>query len=152
MEPKRFAVAFDTEEEYSTHLERIRWPDGITCIYCTYARVASTFAKAIPKAGGAQDSTNSTSVPERKIFQCGDRSCRRQFSVTSGTIFHKTHVPLSKWFRAIAMIESGPVTTRALQMELGVSYQTAWYLRKRIQDALRSGEDFVPGWVDEGED
>ena len=91
-------------------------------------------------------------VPARKIFQCGNLKCRRQFSVTSGTIFHKTHVPLSKWFRAINVIDAGRVTARTLQGELGVSYQTAWYLRKRIQDALRSGEDFVPGWVDEDDD
>jgi hypothetical protein len=50
------------------------------------------------------------------------------------------------------MMEAGSVTAAVLQGELGVSYQTAWYLRKRIQDALRSGEDFVPGRVDEDED
>ena len=148
MEPERFAVVFDTEEEYSAHLERLRWPDGITCIYCTYARVAGTSAKA--RAG--RGSTILEPVPPRRIFQCGNRSCRRQFSVTSGTIFNKTHVPLSKWFRAIAVIAAGPVPARVLQHELEVSYQTAWYLRKRIQDALRSGEDFVPATVEEDDD
>ena len=152
MEPKRFAVVFDTEEEYGTHLERLRWPDGIACIYCTYGRVASTTAKAGTAARGGVGSTNMASVLMRRIFQCGNRSCRRQFSVTSGTIFHKTHIPLSKWYRAIAVIDAGRVTARALQHELGVSYQTAWYLRKRIQEALRSGEDFAPGFVDEDDD
>jgi transposase-like protein len=145
MEPEGFTVVFDTEAEYRAHLERLRWPDGITCIYCTYARVASTSIRA----GADVGSTILASVPPRKIFQCGSRGCRKQFSVTSGTIFHKTRVPLSKWFRAIAVIGAGAVTARALQSELGVSYQTAWYLRKRIQDALRSGEDFLPGLVDE---
>jgi transposase-like protein len=149
MEPRRFAVVFGTEEEYSLHLESLRWPDGIACIYCTYSGVARTSVKIGTRAGVGKEHSIPASVPERRIFQCGNQDCRRQFSVTSGTIFHKTHVPLSKWFRAIAVIDAGPVTARALKNELGVSYQTAWYLRKRIQDALRSGEDFVPGWVDE---
>jgi len=72
--------------------------------------------------------------------------------VTSGTLFHKTHVPLSKWFRAIAVISAKPVTARALQIELGVSYQTAWYLRDRVQQALRSGENFVPEFLNQDED
>jgi Transposase zinc-ribbon domain len=147
MEPKRFAVVFDTEEEYSAHLERLRWPDGIICIYCTYARVARTFAKTRAGRKSSRGGTILGLVPHRRIFQCGDWRCRRQFSVTSGTIFHKTHVPLSKWYRAIDVIEAGRVTAQALQNELDVSYQTAWYLRKRIQDALRSGEDFVPGFL-----
>jgi hypothetical protein len=149
MEPQRFAVVFDSEEGYAAHLERLRWPDGITCIYCTYARVASSFIKSADGKSGGEGSTILPSVPGRRIFQCGNRTCRRQFSATSGTIFHKTHVPLSKWFRAIALMSHGPVTARALQGQVGVSYQTAWYLRKRIQDALRSGEDFVPGFVDD---
>src|SRR5580704_12302700 len=130
MEPKRFAVVFDTEEEYSIHIENLRWPDGIVCIYCTYSRVARTSVKLVGTMVTGGGGTVLLPVPARKIFQCGNLKCRRQFSVTSGTIFHKTHVPLSKWFRAINVIDAGRVTARTLQGELGVSYQTAWYLRK----------------------
>jgi hypothetical protein len=59
---------------------------------------------------------------------------------------------LSKWFSAITEVSLARVTAKELQSMLGVSYQTAWYLRKRIQDALRSGEDFLPGTVSEDED
>ena len=151
MDSKRFAVVFTTEDEYSRYLEVVRWPEGICCIYCTYEGVARTVVKSTSRAGNGED-TGKVPVPPRRIFQCGNRDCRKQFSATSGTIFHKSHVPLSKWFLAITEISAAPVTTRALQEKLGVSYQTAWYLRKRIQDALRSGEDFVPGMVDEDED
>ena len=147
MGPDGFAVAFDTEEEYSRHLERLRWPDGICCIYCTYPRVALT------SVNRSKGSTNRVIVPARRIFQCGNSECRRQFSATSGTVLHNTKVPLGKWFRAITAVRAGPVTALALQKELEVSYQTAWYLRKRIQSALRSGEDFLPPWVhDENEE
>jgi hypothetical protein len=141
MGPDGFAAAFETEEEYGRHLERLRWPDGICCIYCTYPRVALTTVNR------SKGSTNRVIVPARRIFQCGNSECRRQFSTTSGTLFHKTRVPLGKWFRAITALRAGPVRVLTLQRELGLSYQTAWYLRKRIGDALRSGEDFLPPWV-----
>jgi hypothetical protein len=145
MDLNLFGVVFDTEEGYNRHLERIRWPDGIICIYCTYGLVARTSVKR----KGGQDGTNLELVPSRTVFQCGNRECRKQFSVTSGTVFHKTHVPLSKWFRAITEVSGAPVTAKNLQGKLCVSYQTAWYLRKRIQDALRSGEDLLPETVGE---
>ena len=143
MGPEGFAVLFETEEEYAHYLEELRWPDGVCCIYCTYPRVAYTSATR------QKSSTRPVLVPARRLFQCGNSECRRQFSATSGTVFHKTRVPLGKWFRAITLLHGGSVTALALQKELAVSYQTAWYLRKRIQDALRSGEDFLPQWVDE---
>lgn len=148
MDLRRFAVFFDTEEQYHRHLEQIRWPTGIACIYCTYGLVARTSVKR----KGGPDGTVLELVPSRTIFQCGNRECRKQFSVTSGTIFHKTHVPLSKWFGAITEVAGGPVTARDLQLKLRVSYQTAWYLRKRIQDALRNGEDFLPETLEDYED
>lgn len=152
MDLARFAVAFDSEAEYGNYLERLRWPRGINCIYCTYSRVATMSGKAGEDKAKAKGPGRADSVSCRRIFQCGNRTCRRQFSVTSGTIFHKTHVPLSKWFRAITLIRNSPVTARALQRELQVSYQTAWYLKHRIQEALRSGEHFLPAVVDLEED
>src|SRR5271169_3724558 len=98
---RRFAVAFDTEEEYSRYLEQVRWPDGIACIYCTYPQVARTSVKR--KRG--EEGTIPGLVLSRTVFQCGNRECRKQFSVTSGTVFRKTHVPLSKWFRAITELD-----------------------------------------------
>jgi transposase-like protein len=145
MDLKLFGVVFDTEQEYNRHLERIRWPAGIACIYCTYGLVARISVKRKDR----QDGTDLELVLPRTVFQCGNRECRKQFSVTSGTVFQKTHVPLSKWFRAITEVSGGPVTAKDLQAKLRVSYQTAWYLRKRIQDALRAGEDLVPGTVED---
>src|ERR1700690_3309993 len=114
MDLKRFDVAFITEEEYSRYLERIRWPNGIHCIYCTYARVSSTSVRSVVRASD-EHGTVLEPVPTRRIFQCGNDDCRKQFSATAGTIFHKTHVPLSKWFRAITEVGTAPVTARALQ-------------------------------------
>jgi len=152
MELQRFNVVLDSEEEYFAHLERLRWPDGIACIYCTYARVARTWANSGQERSEKGDDWKPSQSALRTVFQCGNRDCRRQFSITSGTLFHKTHVPLSKWYRAITAICASPVTSKALQIQLDVSYQTAWYLRKRIREALRSGENFVPGFLNEHRD
>jgi Transposase zinc-ribbon domain len=131
MRAEAFNVEFDCEADYLAWVEKMRWPVRISCIYCTYPRASE--------------------VASRGVFQCSNPDCRRQFSAISSTIFHKTHLPLSKWFKAISKIadSSKKIPVRALQTELGVSYQTAWYLRSRIQNALRSGEEFLPNYVGE---
>ena len=131
MEAREFYVEFDQEEGYESWLEALRWPDGIHCIYCAYPLVGR--------------------LEGRQVFQCAASDCRKQFSATSNTLFHKTRIPLSKWFRAIKKISesSGKVTTSNLQQDLGLSYKTAWQLRQRIEEALRSGEEFLPAYVDD---
>jgi hypothetical protein len=131
METREFSVEFDHEEAYYSWLEALRWPHGIRCIYCSYPLVGWLEA--------------------RGVFQCAAQGCRKQFSATSSTLFHKTRIPLSKWFRAIRVISGSRerITTRALQRDLKLSYKTTWQLRQRIEDALRSGENFLPAYVEE---
>ncbi len=131
MEAREFCVEFDREEAYEAWLEALRWPHGIRCIYCAYPVVGR--------------------LEKRGVFQCAARDCRNQFSATSATLFHKTRIPLRKWFAAIRAISTSAerVTTRSLQRELGLSYKTTWQLRQRIEDALRMGEEFLPPYVDD---
>ena len=72
----------------------------------------------------------------RTQFYC--EICTYQFSVTSGTIFHDTHLPLRKWLIAIYLIVDSKKGFSANQMKrtLGVSYKTAWYLCHRIRAAM----------------
>jgi hypothetical protein len=65
--------------------------------------------------------------------------CRYQFSVTAGTIFHDTHLPLWKWFLAVYLIVESKkgISANQLKRTLGDSYKTAWYLAHRIRDALK---------------
>ena len=98
-------------------LEKIRWPDGDV---------------ACPRCGDM-------SVSELREYDKWDcNSCRYQFTVTAGTIFHDTHLPLQKWFVAIyLMLESKKgISANQLKRTIGVSYKTAWYLCHRIREAM----------------
>jgi transposase-like protein len=114
--PKLFAQ-FGSDEKCREQLTSLRWPNGISCPRCQ--------SKSISK------------VLERDQYDCN--ACRYQFSVTSGTIFHDTHLPLSKWFLAIYLMTESKKGMSALPMKrtLCVSYETAWYLCHRIRAAMR---------------
>ncbi|MDQ4001389.1 MAG: IS1595 family transposase [Actinomycetota bacterium] len=107
---------FGSEEECRNHLRKLRWPDGVKCLRC--------------------DSDEVPWLENQKKHQC--KSCRYQFSVTTNTIFHDTHLPLWKWFLAVYLIVESKKGISALQLKrtLGVSYKTAWYLCHRIRSAL----------------
>jgi transposase-like protein len=78
----------------------------------------------------------------RHLFECPD--CRYQFSPTTGTIFHNSHLPLTKWFLAIQRICSADrrVAAKQLERELAVSYETAWKVARRIRVAIEEDGAF----------
>lgn len=121
---------FNTEERCIRHLEHIRWPRGLECPRCEQQRIMKFQADG--KTG-----------KERSLYECSD--CRYQYSVTVGTIFHDSHLPLVKWFLAIYMICSAKkgVSAKQLQRELEIgSYKTAWYMAHRIRLAMRDDPQF----------
>jgi transposase-like protein len=75
-------------------------------------------------------------IVKRRMFDCD--GCRYQFSVTAGTLFHDSHLPLPKWFLAIFLMCESKKGTSANQLKrmLKVSYKTAWYLCHRIRAAM----------------
>jgi transposase-like protein len=107
---------FRSEDECRAYLEELRWPDGVECPRC--------------------DGTVISRIKERHQFDCD--SCRYQFSVTAGTIFHDTHLSLWKWFAAVYLIVESKKGISAKQMErtLGTTYRTAWHLCHRIRAAF----------------
>ena len=110
----------DTQEECRAILEELRWPDGMKCPRCQSDKISRI----------------------RKRFQYDCDSCRYQFSVTSGTIFHDSHLPLPKWFAAVYLMCESKKGMSALQIkrELHTGYQTAWYLCHRIREAMKETE------------
>jgi len=108
---------FRSEERCRTYLEGLRWPEGVRCPRC--------------------NSDKMSRVHKRGQFDCD--SCRYQFSVKVGTIFHDSHLKLSKWFLATFMICEAKkgVSANQLGRTLGVSYKTAWYLCHRIRAAMK---------------
>lgn len=108
---------FGTDEKCRAHLTELRWPDGIKCPRCLWKGVSH--------------------IAERNQYDCN--VCRYQFSVTSNTIFHDSHLPLWKWFLAIyLMIESKKgISACQVQRSLQITYKTAWFLCHRIRAAMR---------------
>lgn len=120
----------NTEEKCLAFLEKMRWPKGVKCIACESNRIGRIVTK-----GKTNKKTGKTG-PDRKLFQCND--CRFQFTATTGTVYHDTHLPLHKWFLAIALITESKkgISANQLSRALGVQYRTAWYLAHRIRKAM----------------
>jgi len=108
---------FSTQHKCEVFLRRKRWPKGVIC----------------PKCGAEHPYW----IKERKIWQCS--TCRYQFSVTTGTIFHRSRTPLKKWFIAIWLMCNNKkgVSAKQLERTLGVTYKTAWRMSQQIRKAMR---------------
>jgi transposase-like protein len=120
---------FTTDDKCLDYIEKMRWPNGVCCVHCGVLNVS----KITREAKGRNKRT--------RIYQCLEKECGKQFSATSGTIFNDSHLPLTKWFMAIAMICEAKKGMSAKQLErhLGVNYRTAWYLAHRIREAMQEG-------------
>ena len=113
----RLVEDFGSERKCRQYLEELRWPNGLSC----------------PRCGG----TIISRLAKRNQFDCD--ACRYQFSATSGTIFHGSHLPLWKWFLATYLMCEAKkgVSANQLKRTLSISYQTSWYLCHRIRAAMR---------------
>ena len=131
---------FSTEDKCLDYLERMRWPAGVCCVHCGVMNVST-----ITRTAGKNKRV--------RIYECLEKECGKQFSATSGTIFNDTHLPLTKWFLAIAMICEAKKGMSAKQLErhLGVNYRTAWHLCHRIREAMQDGGDLLTGVVEADE-
>ena len=114
---------FPTQESCIEHLEEVRWGDMVHCPYC------------------ASIDTQKHSDKNRKYrHRC--RDCNTSFTVTVGTIFHKTKLPLQKWFLAINLILNAKKGLSALQLsrDLHVNKNTAWRIAMQIRKAMTQAE------------
>jgi transposase-like protein len=110
-------VMYSSDDRCRELLERLRWPSGPVCPRCN-------------------DTTPARLENTPKILYC--RKCDYQFTVTSGTIFHDSHLPLIKWFATALLICEAKKGISALQIKrtVGMAYKTAWYLCHRIRKAM----------------
>ncbi len=107
---------FPTDKDCLNLLEALRWNGEPICPYC--------------------DSVRITTVAAERRHRCNN--CNTAFSVTVGTVFHRTHLPLQKWFVAISLVLDArePISARNLARELGANKNTAWQINRRIEAAL----------------
>ena len=125
MDLMKLIVKFDTDEKCRIALEKLRWPEGVRCIRCGSEKISRNY--------------------KRNTMEC--TPCGYHFSVTAGTIFHDSHLPLRKWFIAIYLISESKKGVSALQLKrvLGVAYKTAWYLCHRIREAVKDADSTLLG-------
>lgn len=101
------------------YLEGIRWPDGPVCPHC-----------------GNPDKHYRLKNQTRRLWKCA--KCRKQFTVTVGTIFESSHVGLDKWLLAFYLLcTSKGMSAHQLHRMLGVTYKTAWFIFRRVREAMR---------------
>ena len=106
----------NTKEACINYLEGIRWSGSTVCPYC----------------GSTKNS------PMKKEYRHHCNTCKTSFSVLVGTIFESSKVPLSKWFIAIRLILDAKkgISSRQLARHISVTKDTAWYMQKRLRDAM----------------
>jgi hypothetical protein len=111
-----FQDKFSSEETCREHLNKMRWPNGYVCRKCESEKVHYK--------------------PSRREYQC--QKCDTVQSLTAGTIFHRTKVPIRKWFWMIYLLSTSKkaASTLYLSQQLKVSYPTAWSMRRKIQKAM----------------
>ena len=118
---------FQTEDAALDYLVSQRWPKGVRCLGCDCAKVYRI------------DTKGKTGRPYRK-YECSD--CALHFSATTGTLFHDSHLPLQKWFMAMALMAEAKkgISANQVARHIGVQYKTAWHLCHRIRKAMQEME------------
>jgi transposase-like protein len=117
--PKALPKRFTDEAAARAHLEALQWPDGPICPHCGVIGEASRIA------GG-----------RKGLMFCN--ACRMQFSVTVGTVFERSKVPLNTWLYATHLLCSSKkgISSQQLARMLGVTVKTAWFMSHRVREAM----------------
>jgi transposase-like protein len=129
---------FHNEAAAVAHLEAMLWPDGPICPHC------GGIDRITPVTGGRIG-----------LRRCGD--CKKQFTCKVGTVFEDSKVPLHKWLQAAHLLASSKKGCSAHQLHrtLGVTYKTAWFMARRLREAMRDmpkGQLGGPGKIVEADE
>jgi transposase-like protein len=112
---------FHDEDAARAWFEAARWPDGPVCPHC-----GSLKHYATKKAGR---------------YRCGEKECRKDFTVMTGSVMERSHAKLTQWAAAFCLYAASKkgFTATQLQRHLGCQYNTAWFLHHRVMEAMRRG-------------
>ena len=127
------ARRFSDEEAAWGLIERLRWPAGPICPHCGATGNATYIA---PKSGYRR--TRAGKISYRRLWQCREPECRRQFSVLVGTVMEDTKIAIGSWLLAMHMMCSGKngVSAHELHRTLKITYKSAWFMAHRIRYAM----------------
>lgn len=113
---------FTDAQKAREYLESLRWPSGPVCPHCGCYENIYTLNGSAHRPG---------------LYKCGD--CLKQFSVTVGTLFERSHIPLHKWLMAVHLLCASKKghSSHQIHRMLGVTYKTAWFMTHRIREAMK---------------
>lgn len=116
-----FIQSYGTEEQCFDALFQWRWPNGFSCPFCAHDQYCQ--------------------LTQRKLLQCNQ--CRRQTSITAGTVFQSTKLPLTLWFQAMYLItqDKKGVSAMKLRRHLGISYNAAWRMKHKLMQVMMERDD-----------
>lgn len=119
---------FPDEASARTYLEGRRWPNGVSCPDCGEA------ARITPRPKG--------------FYRCNN--CKSDFTVRTGTIFERSHIPLNKWVYAMYLLMTARKGISSLQLgkEIGVTQKSAWFMLQRIREACGNDPTVLSGIVE----
>jgi transposase-like protein len=115
---------FQNADKARAWLEYHLWSDGPICSHCGTVN-------------------NATAIDGRPgLYQCNESACRKQFTVMTGTLFERSHIPLNKWLLAAFLMCASKkgISTHQLHRMIGVSYKSTWFMTHRIREAMREGK------------
>jgi transposase-like protein len=118
-----FAPHFQDADKAREYLEALRWPDGAICPHCGCIGAHYALRGKAHRPG---------------LMKCKD--CRKQFSVTVGTVFERSKIPLNKWLMAVHLMcaSKKAISSHQIHRMLGVTYKSAWFMTHRIREAMKS--------------
>jgi transposase-like protein len=116
---------FHDTEKARRYLERVRWPDGPVCAHC------GIVGEGITAVEGKKRSHRPG------LYHCN--SCGKQFTVTVGTVYESSHIPLHKWLLATHLMTASKkgISAHQLHRMLGITYKSAWFMAHRIREGMR---------------
>ncbi len=122
MSPDLTKPIFTDEAKAREYLESVRWPRGTICPHC----------------GAIKSATKMTGKSHRPgLYQCNE--CREPFTVTVGTVYERSHIPLNKWLLATHLMCASKkgISAHQLHRMLGITYKSAWFMAHRIREAMK---------------
>jgi transposase-like protein len=116
------APHFQNDKAARAFVEAIRWPGGVVCPHC--GSVGHAYA-----------------TKREGVYRCAERECRKDFTVTTGTVMESSHIGLHKWLMGFYLMSASKkgMSAHQLHRALGVTYKSAWFLAHRIREAMRAG-------------
>ena len=114
----KFFEQYPNEQAAIDAIEARRWEDGVVCPYC--------------------ECEKTTRMSSSNYHQCNNKECRKQFTVRTGTIFERSHIPLHKWLYAMYLLQTARkgISSMQLSKELGITQKSSWFLLHRLREAM----------------